>query len=165
MPPQPAPPPMKYVPAAERARIAAVADPKERVRATLALLEERLTRAEGETAANHPDAATADLGVYEALLEDLMLYLKPVGRSPDGVKVNKDTRDLYKRIELTLNRHTARMEAVRRQTPEEYQRDVHDAFQLARDKRSECLDSFLGANLIHEPKPKAATTPPPPDER
>ncbi len=151
MPPQPAPPPMKYVPASERAQLAAANDPHDRVRATLALLEERLARAEGETAANRPDAATADLGVYQALLEDMMLYLKPIGRSADGSKVDKGTRDLYKHIELTLNKHTARIEAVRRQTPEEYQRNVRDVFQYARDKRSECLDAFFGANLLRVP--------------
>jgi hypothetical protein len=151
LPPQPVPPPMKYVPASERAQLAAANDPHDRVRATLALLEERLTRAEGETAANRSDEATADLGVYQALLEDVMLYLRPVGRAPVSGKVDKGTRDLYKHIELTLNRHTARIEAVRRQTPEEYQRNLRDAFQYVRDKRSECLDAFLGANLLHEP--------------
>jgi hypothetical protein len=165
LPPQPVPPPMKYVPAAERARLDDAAGPDARVRAALELLEGRLARAEGETAANRPDAATADLGVYQAVLDDLMLYLKPVGRAAGGAKVDKGTRDLYKRVELTLNRHTARIESVRRQTPEEYQRNVRDAFQHTRDKRSECLDAFLGANLLREsPDAKPAGSAPPPEE-
>jgi hypothetical protein len=147
-----------------RSRLNTADAPKERVRATLALLEERLARVESETAANHSDAATADLGVYQALLEDMMLYLKPVGRSPDGRKVDGPTRDLYKHIELALNKHTARIEAVRRQTPEEYQHNVRDAFFYVRDKRTECLDSFFGANVLREPtapKQNGATTKPP----
>jgi hypothetical protein len=163
LPPQPAPPPMRYVPEAERARLA-IDDPKERVHATLDLLEDRLARAERETAATHYDAATANLGIYQALLDDLMRFLKPVGRSPDGKKVNGPTRDLYKHIEMALNRHTARIEAVRRQTPVDYQRNVRDTFLYARDKRTECLDAFFGANVLREPdeaKPPNEKTPPP----
>ncbi|MDT7541906.1 MAG: hypothetical protein QOE33_1810 [Acidobacteriota bacterium] len=162
LPPQPAPPPMRYVPEAERARLA-VADPKERVHATLDLLEDRLSRAERETAATHYDAATANLGIYQALLDDVLRFLKPVGRSPDGRKVNGTTRDLYKHIEMMLNRHTARIEAVRRLTPADYQRNVRDAFLYARDKRTECLDAFFGASVLREPdeaKPPNETTPP-----
>jgi hypothetical protein len=162
LPPQPAPPPMRYVPEAERARLSSAVDPKERVHATLDLLEDRLARAERETAATHYDAATASLGIYQALLDDVMRFLKPVGRSPDGKKVNGTTRDLYKHIEMALNRHTARIEAVRRQTPVDYQRNVRDTFLYARDKRTECLDAFFGANVLREPdetKPQNETPP------
>jgi hypothetical protein len=150
LPPQPAPPPMRYAPEAERARLSSAVEPKERVHATLDLLEDRLARAERETAATHYDAATANLGIYQALLDDVMRFLKPVGRSPDGRKVNGPTRDLYKHIEMALNRHTARIEAVRRQTPVDYQRNVRDTFLYARDKRTECLDAFFGANVLRE---------------
>lgn len=164
LPPQPAPPPMRYIPDAERAQLAAAVDPRLRVRASLDLLEDRIARAERETAATHYDAATAHLGVYQALLDDVLNFLRPIGRSPDGRKVNTATRDLYKRVELTLNRHTARIEAVRRQTPEEFQRNVRDAFLYARDKRTECLDAFLGATLTREPadvKPQSDPLRPP----
>jgi hypothetical protein len=164
LPPQPAPPPMRYVPDTERARLASAADPKERVHATLDLLEDRLARAERDTSATRYDAATANLGIYQALLDDVMIFLKPVGRSPDGRKVNGSTRDLYKHIEMTLNRHTARIEAVRRLTPADYQRNVRDTFLHARDMRTECLDAFFGASVLREPreeKPPGETTPPP----
>jgi hypothetical protein len=151
LPPQPAPPPMRYVPELERAQLAGVNDAGDRVRASLNLLEERLARAERNTAAGHFDPAAADLGVYEALLDDLMQFLKPVGRSPDGKKVDGRTRDLYKRIEQALNRQTARIEAMRRQTPQDYQRNVRDAFTYTRDRRTECLDAFFGANVLREP--------------
>jgi hypothetical protein len=151
LPPQPAPPPMRYVPELERAQLASVSDPGDRVRASLNLLEERLAHAERNTAAGHFDPAAADLGVYEAMLDDVLQFLKPVGRSPDGKKVDSRTRDLYKRIEQAINRHTARIEAMRRLTPQDYQGNVRDAFLYARDRRTECLDAFFGANVLREP--------------
>ena len=155
LPPQPAPPPMRYVPDLERAQLASAVEPKERVRATLALLEERLAHAERYTSAGRFDPAAADLGVYQALLDDLLQFLKPVGRSPDGAKVDGKTRDLYKAIELTLNRHTARIESMRRSTPADYQANVRAAFVHARDKRSEALDAFFGASLLRAPRGEA----------
>jgi hypothetical protein len=155
LPPQPAPPPMKYVPDLERAQLASAAEPKGRVRATLTLLEERLAHAERYTAAGRFDPAAADLGVYQALLDDLLRYLKPVGRNPEGMKVDGKTRDLYKTIELTLNHHTARMEAMRRMTPADYQGNVRAAFLHARDKRTEALDAFFGASVLRAPRGEA----------
>ncbi|HVG31258.1 MAG TPA: hypothetical protein VM864_16225 [Pyrinomonadaceae bacterium] len=152
LPPQPAPPPMKYVPDLERAQLASAGGPKERVRATLTLLEARLAGAERHTSAGSFDPAAADLGVYQALLDDVLQFLKPVGRSPDGAKVDSKTRDLYKTIELTLKAHTARIEAMRRATPADYQANVRAAFLYARDKRSEALDAFFGAALMREPR-------------
>ena len=158
LPPQPAPPPMRYVPDVERAQLASVNEAGDRVRMTLQLLDERLAHAERSTAAGHFDPATADLGVYEALLDDLLQFLKPLGRSPDGRKVDSHTRDLYKRIELTLNRQTARIESMRRVTPQEYQGNIRNTFAYARDRRTECLDAFFGANVLREPSPEMKET-------
>jgi hypothetical protein len=142
---------MKYVPDLERAQLASVTEPGERVRASLNLMEERLAHAERFTAAGRFDPAAADLGVYQALLDDMLQSLRPVGRSPDGKKVDSGTRDLYKRIEQALNRQTARIEAMRRATPQDYQGNVRAAFLYTRDKRTECLDAFFGANVLREP--------------
>jgi hypothetical protein len=160
LPPQPAPPPMRYVPDAERAQLEGVHDPRERVRTTLALLEVRLASAERNTGASRFDAAAADLGIYQGLIEDVLQFLKPVGRSPDGAKVNTGTRDLYKHIELALNQHTARIEGVRRQTPVDYQRNVRDTFLYVRDRRTDCLDAFFGANVTRESRDKKPAEPP-----
>ncbi|MFN2597586.1 MAG: hypothetical protein ABR563_10425 [Pyrinomonadaceae bacterium] len=169
LPPQPAPPPMKYVPEVERGRLAGARDAKERVRETLEMLEERLASTERYTAASRFDPATADLGVYEALLDDLLAYLKPLGRSADGTKVDGRTRDLYKLIEQTLNKHTARIESVRRLTPQEYQPLVRAAFNHTRDKREEALDAFFASTVLRNARPTGepppdANKPPPADE-
>jgi hypothetical protein len=151
VPAQPAPPPMRYVPDYARAQLAATPTPKERVVATLGLLEQFLSRAEQSTASQRYDPAAADLGVYQALLDDVLQYLARVGRSPEG-KVDGKTRDLYKRIELTLNKHTARIESIRRQTPAQYAGNVRAAFLYARDRRAEALESFFVETVVKLPK-------------
>lgn len=151
LPPQPAPPPMKYVPESERAQLDSARDAKQRVRTSLALMEERLTRAEQLTGAGRFDPAAAELGIYEALAEDMLKHLASVGRSADGVRVDGSTRDLYKRIELTLNKHTARIEAMRRVTPQESQGNVRATFFRAREMRTEALNSFFGNTVLREP--------------
>ena len=161
LPAQPAPPPMKYVPDDARAQLAAAPSPKERVVATLALLEQFLARAEQSTTSQRYDPAAADLGVYQALLDDLLAYLKPVGRSPQG-KADGKTRDLYKRIELTLNKHTARIESVRRVTPAPYAGNVRAAFIHARDRRTEALEAFFVETVV-KPSKDAGSEPPAPE--
>jgi hypothetical protein len=165
LPAQPAPPPMRWVPDAARAQLAAAPDAKARVKVTLAMLEERLARAEQLTAAGRFDPAAAELGIYQALAEDVIEYLRPVGRTADGARVDGPTRDRYKQLELTLNKHTARIEALRRVTPQDAQRNVRDAFLRVRDLRTEALNAFFGNTVLREPVGRtgdANATPPAP---
>lgn len=156
VPPQPAPPPMRYVPEQLRAQLGALsAKPKDRLRLSLDLMEQHLARAEQNTAAQRFDPAAADLGVYLALLDDALVSLRGVGRSREG-KVDGGTRDLYKRLELTLNKHTARIESVRRATPELYARNVLEAFRHARARRTEALDSFFVDTVVRPPNDSPA---------
>lgn len=148
VPPQPAPPPMRYVPEQLRAQLSAFSGrPKDRLRLSLELMEQHLARVEQYTAAQRFDPAAAELGVYLALIDDALASLRDVGRSREG-KVDSSTRDLYKRLELTLNKHTARIESVRRVTPELYARNVLEAFRHARARRTEALDAFFVDTVV-----------------
>ena len=150
VPPQPAPPPMRYVPEHLRVQLASAPTPKERLLATLDAMEQYLARAEQATHAQRYDPAAADLGIYLGILDDALAHLGTVGRSPEG-KVDSRTRDLYKRLELTLNRHTARIESVRRVTPELYARNVREAFRHARARRTEALEAFFTDTVVRQP--------------
>ncbi len=101
-----APPPMKLVPHEDRSQIDVAKDPKARLRNTLELAETHLTKAEAETAQHDYDAASAELGKYAALIEDLLAFLSPM--SHDSNK----TRDLYKRLELTLRAQGPRLTSM-----------------------------------------------------
>lgn len=144
LPPQPAPPPMKYIPAATRAQLDAARDMKERLKLSLAAAEARLVSAEQRNAAQQYDSAAAELGIYQALAADALLYLQRSGRT-DG-----KTRDLYKLLEQTLYRHLARLEAIRRETPPEFVANVRAALNQTRDTRTDALNAFYGNTVVRE---------------
>src|SRR5205085_3719538 len=90
LPPQAAPPPMQYIPDAVRAQLSAARDAKERTRLALTEADARLSSAEQRTTAQQYDAATAELGIYQAIITDAISYLQQNGRN-DG-----HTRDIFK---------------------------------------------------------------------
>lgn len=133
------PPPMKFVSRNERTLLSAARDPKARTRATIELAEARLARAEQLTAAQQFDEACAELGTYQGLVEDALHYLDA---QP------KKQRDVYKRFELALRAHCARIEAIRRVTPAEYAVHVKAICECARNARTEALNAFYGETVI-----------------
>jgi hypothetical protein len=144
-----APPPLKIVSREERARMEGASDAKARVRTVIELAELRLAKAEVLTGDQNFEAATAELGVYQGLIDDVLNYLSPMMRDK-----NK-TRDLYKRIELALRAHGPRLTAIRRSTPMEYAVWIKELEEFARQGRTEALNSFYGHTVFREPQKKA----------
>lgn len=140
LPPQPAPPPMIYIPEDARKQLLSVRDEKARTRLSIELAEARLARAEQQTQLKQFNAATADLGVYQALFEDALNYLH---RLRTG-----NPRDLYKRIEQALHKHAARIETIRRATPSEFSGNIRTLLKHVRDLRTEALESFYGNTVL-----------------
>lgn len=137
-----APPPMKFVSRNERTQLSAARDPKSRTRATIELAELRLTRAEQLTAGQQFDEASAELGTYQGLVEDALSYL--------NAQPGKKQRDVYKRLELALRAHSARIESIRRVTPAEYAVHVKAICECARKARTEALNAFYGDTVIRD---------------
>jgi hypothetical protein len=137
------PPPMKFVSRNERTQLLAARDAKARTRATIELAEARLSRAEQLTAGQQYEAASNELGSYQGLVEDALSYL-------DGTAPKKDSRDTYKRLELALRTHCARLEAIRRVTPSEYAVHVKAICECARNARTEALNAFYGDTVIRD---------------
>ena len=146
----PAPPPMKFVPRSERSQLSATRDAKARTRAAIELAELRLTRAEELTAVQQYDGASAELGVYQGLIEEALYPLN------DGRKNNKQ-RDIYKRLELALRAHCARIEAISRITPNEYAVNIKVICECTRRARTEALNGFYGDTVVRELSEEAAT--------
>jgi hypothetical protein len=140
LPPQPAPPPMVYIPEDARKQLSSTSDEKARTRLSLELAEARLARAEQQTALKQFNAATAELGVYQALFEDALQHLHRSSRN--------NPRDLYKRLEQALHKHAARIEAMRRTTPSEFSGNILTLLRLVRDLRTEALESFYGNTVL-----------------
>lgn len=134
-----APPPPRIFTEAEKGRLAAVIDDRrKRLRLSLELAEARLARAEQFTTGQQYAAASAELGAYEALIEDAFAFMQEQG------VVNNKLRDLFKRFEQALRAHTQRIEAVRRITPTAYSQHVGTTIKLAKSLRSKALDAFFG---------------------
>ena len=143
----PAPPPVKSVSRDERAQLNAARDTKARMRATLEFAEARLSIAESLTAGQQYEGACAQLGNYQGLIENLLAFLNE--KEPNKNRI----RDTFKRLEMALRVHGARIEALRRVTPSEHAVNVKAILDFAARARTEALNSFFGNALASEIEP------------
>src|ERR1043165_7608419 len=88
-----APPPFKMIVKEERAQIEQTQDASKRLKLTITFAGQHLTAAEQHTARENYEAASAEVGMYHALIENALAFLSTVKRD-----TNK-SRDLYKRLE------------------------------------------------------------------
>ena len=139
-----APPPLRTISREERALINAKRDSKDRIKLTLELATAHLTTTENETRRQDYEKASAAAGRYWALIEDAFIFLKPM--KSDSNK----TRDLYKRVELSLRAHGPRLATIRRTTPIEYSVWIKEIEDLARKGRTEALNSFYGHTVVRD---------------
>jgi len=158
-----APPPFKTILKEERARIEQTNDAGKRLRLTIELAVAHLGQAEQQTTQTNYDAASAEVGMYHALIENALEFLSTFKRD------SNKTRDLYKRLELALRDHGPRLTAMRRTTPLEFAVWIKKVEDFAREGRTEALNSFYGHTVVREPqktsgdksneKPKETPTP------
>ena len=147
---QTAPPPLKIVTRQDRMQIDGEKDDsKGRVRVTLDLAEAHLASAELETSHLNYDEAAAEAGKYSALIDDLFIFLRTLKQD------SNKTRDLYKRIELTLRAHGPRLSIMRRTTPSAYAIWIKETEDFARQGRTAALNSFYGHTVFRDrPSPE-----------
>ena len=155
---QTAPPPMKIITRAERSQLEQAKDDKARVKLTIELAETHLTNVETQTSQQQYEVAAAEAGMYWALIEDVLNFMKTVERDSNR------RRDLYKRLELTLRAHGPRWSTIRHSTPAEYAVWIKEIEEFARNGRTEALDSFYGHTVVRDgaqkpPQPKEINKP------
>lgn len=154
--PLPAPPPFKMIVKEERDAIALTKDSSRRLKLTIEYAGGHLTRAEQHTARENYEAASAEIGMYHALIESALAFLSTFKRD------SNKTRDLYKRLELSLRADGPRLTAMRRVTPLEFAVWIKQVEDFARNGRTEALNSFYGHTVVRDPdknKPKPTPTP------
>jgi hypothetical protein len=142
-----APPPFKAIPRPERSQIEQTNDSGKRLRLTIEFATSHLTLAENHTKQQNYEAASAEVGIYHALLEYTLTYMSGLKRDSNR------TRDLYKRLELILRQHGPRLTTMRRITPIEFAVWIKEVEDYARAGRTEALNSFYGHTVVREPKP------------
>jgi hypothetical protein len=141
------PPPLKYIPEEVRRRLATAKDMKDRTKLSLLLCEERLTAAATHVEAERYESATAELGIYEALVKDAIRFVQSSGRM-----TNKQ-RDLFKRIDLALRAHSTRLETLRRSLPAHSGVYAQAALEFVRDARTEALNAFFDDTVLRAEPP------------
>ncbi|MFN2530431.1 MAG: hypothetical protein ABR555_03945 [Pyrinomonadaceae bacterium] len=143
--PLPAPPPVKTVLKEERTQLETASnDPKKRVRLSIDLADAHITKAERYTEQSHFEEASSEVGLYHALIEDVLHYISTQKRD------SNKTRDLYKRLELALRAHGPRLTSLRRTTPLEFAVRIKEVEDFARESRTKALNSFYGNTVVHE---------------
>ena len=119
-------------------------DSKARVRAALDLAELHLANCENKTRQQGYDEAAAEAGQYRAIVEDLFTYLGELKQD------SNKTRDLYKRVELSLRAQGPRFSIIRRATPASYAVWIKEIEEFARHGRTEALNSFYGHTVVRD---------------
>ncbi len=155
----PAPPPMRFVTRSERSELDLAKDPKARLRATLALAEAHLIRAETLTNEKKFEDAAKELGEYLGLIGDMRAFTTTLAQDKGS------TRDIYRHFEWAVRPHIPRLAVIRRDTPAMYAVNVKDAEEYLKETRSAALDSFYGHSVLREPdSPDKKSEGPKPDE-
>src|SRR5436853_2661843 len=109
-PQMPAPPPMKFVSRDERSQLCAARDPKARLRTTIELAESHLSDAENRTLQKKYDHASEELGSYLGLINDALDFIGGMNHDKNS------TRDLYRRLDISLRAQVPRLAVMRRTT-------------------------------------------------
>src|SRR5215813_1950810 len=152
-----APPPLKRISKEDHDQIDQAKDPKQRLRLTIDLAAAHLTKAEQLTMQTEYDAASAEVGMYHALIEDAQNSLSSLKQD------SNKARDLYKRLEMALRADGPRLTAMRRVTPLEFAVWIKKVEDFAREGRTEALNSFYGHTVVKpdksSEKPKETPTP------
>src|SRR5215204_1164924 len=148
------PPPLRYLPPDVRQRLDGTKDAKARARLSMEIAEERLVRAAQLADADRFAASTAEIGIYEAVVEDTVRTL----HASNPGRANNKLRDIFKRVEITLRSHVTRLESIRRVLPERHAVYLKDAIDFVRDRRDQALGAFYSDSVIREPRlPELAT--------
>jgi hypothetical protein len=148
------PPPLRYLPSDVRQRLESAKDVKTRARVSMEIAEERLAHAAQLAEADKFEASTAEIGIYEAVVEDTVRTLHTSNPGRAGNKL----RDIFKHIEITLRSHVTRLESIRRVLPERHAVYLKDAIDFVRDRRDQALSAFYSDSVIREPRlPEQAT--------
>lgn len=135
---------MRFVSREERSQLTAARDPKTRLRTSIDLALNRLTRVEDFTSQKKFDQASEELGGYLGLIDDVRIFCGGMNRDKGS------TRDLYRKLEIALRQQIPRLAVVRRTTPAAYAGHFKAAEEYVRETRSDALDSFYGHSVLRE---------------
>ena len=137
-----APPPVKIIPKADRERLDAKTDIKDRTKLSLAMMTERLTAAERLVDAEDFDNMFRELAIFYGLIDDSLEFLNKRDQGKGK------TLDNYKRLEIGLRAFMPRLETIRREVPLRYEDYVNTVMKAVRDARSKATEPMFSDSIV-----------------
>lgn len=111
---------------------------KKRTQLSLEIMETRLKNAEIFNGQPKFKEVLSELGSYQALLEDSFKFLEMNDLKNEKVLSN------IKKLEITLKKHTTRLELIRREMPFRFGWHVGKLMKLVRQIRSKAIEPLFG---------------------
>ncbi len=137
-----APPPLKIVSKEEKSSLEAETKISERTKLALALMENRLRRAEDFNTRGLYGEMYDELGGFNALMDNTLIFLNKNDTGRGKVLNN------FKRLEISLRRFVPRIEMIRRELPAKYESYVRNLIRNVRAARSKAVEPFFGDSVI-----------------
>lgn len=142
-----APPPLKFVPKEEAARLEAITDIKKRTQTALELMSARLKQAETLMAQEQLDEMYKELGGFHGLMDNTLAFLDKMDNSGGRVLNN------YKRFEIGLRQFRPRLELIRRDIPLRYEPYLRNLILYLRDARAKAVEPLFSDSVVPRNKP------------
>jgi hypothetical protein len=133
----PAPPPLKMMSKTERSQLTDKLDIKERTNLALQFMDLRVKSAEKFRTDENYSLMYAELGGFHALMENTLDYLlhTPVN---EGKRLNS-----LKKFEISLREFTPRIEALKRDSPANFEPYIKSLLKYIDDARDKAVEPFF----------------------
>jgi len=137
-----APPPLRTVTKEERIALEAQSDVKARTKLALIYMTGHLATAEALNTKREYDAMFRELGGFQGLLDNTLIYLMA------GDKTSSKVLDNLKRFEISLREFMPRLEIIHRELPLRYEEYVRKLIAFVRNARTKALDPLFSDTVV-----------------
>ena len=138
IPPDAAPPPLKFLSKVEKDQLDSAKNVKERTKLSLELMDARVKVAEQYVPQERLEMVFRELGGFHALVDDALEFLS----TSDSDK--KKVLDNFKRFELGLRTFTVRLELIRREMPPQREYYLRLLLREMREARARAVEPLFG---------------------
>lgn len=138
------PPPLKTISKAERESLDNQKGVKDRTKVALALMDLRIKAAAKFNDDGDLEKAFAELGVFHAMMDDMLQYLETSNAKRGRILDN------FKRFEIGLRRFTPALELIRREMPLTHEFYVRSLLRQLRDTRTKATEPLFGNTVLRD---------------
>jgi len=140
--PDSVPPPTKVISKAEKEKLDAVTDEKDRTILALSLMDTHLKQAEKYFAAEDLANLYVELGAFHYHMDNTLDFLLRRNTGSNKMRSN------LKRYEIGLRGFAPRLELIRREVQPNYEPYIFRLLKLLRDTRSKAIEPLFGDTVV-----------------